>query len=188
VLSICVEVCSAVFFLDNDPGVLVSACIFGDGAGAAVLANQGNGKRRLEWKTSGSLVRPQDRDVLRFEHKNGMLRNILGAQVPEMAAKHVDQVLSELLARAGVTRSEVRRWILHPGGRDVLSAVRTRLGLSEEDVRWSAAVLSEFGNLSSPSVYFVLQSALSESGPSGYWLMSAFGAGFSGHGALLQVE
>jgi hypothetical protein len=68
----------------------------------------------LEWKTSGSHVRPQDRDVLRFEHKNGMLRNILGAQVPEMAAKHVDQVLSELLARAGVTRSEVKRWILHP--------------------------------------------------------------------------
>jgi len=187
VLSICVEVCSAAFFLDNDPGVLVSACIFGDGAGAAVLANQGNGKRRLEWKTSGSLVRPQDRDVLRFEHKNGMLRNILGAQVPEMAAKHVDQVLSELLARAGVTRSEVRRWILHPGGRDVLSAVRTRLGLSEEDVRWSAAVLSEFGNLSSPSVFFVLQAALADSAPDGWWWLSSFGAGFSCHGALLEV-
>ena len=82
----------------------------------------------------------------------------------------------------------MKRWVLHPGGRDVLTAVKTRLELSDEDVRWSAAVLSEFGNLSSPSVYFVLQSVLSETAPGGYWWMSSFGAGFSGHGALLEVE
>jgi alkylresorcinol/alkylpyrone synthase len=44
VLSVCVEVCSAAFFLDDDPGVLISACLFGDGAGAAVLSNKSNKK------------------------------------------------------------------------------------------------------------------------------------------------
>src|SRR5258707_9529548 len=51
VLSVCVEVCSAAFFLDDDPGVLISACLFGDGAGAAVLSNKAlNKNRRVEWK------------------------------------------------------------------------------------------------------------------------------------------
>jgi alkylresorcinol/alkylpyrone synthase len=60
--------------------------------------------------------------------------------------------------------------------------------LSEHDLRWSAAVLREFGNLSSASVYFVLQATLGDSVPSGYWWLSSFGAGFSCHGALLEVE
>jgi predicted naringenin-chalcone synthase len=77
--------------------------------------------------------------------------------------------------------------VMHPGGREVLLALRNRLGLSEHDLRWSAAVLRDFGNLSSASVYFVLQAALGDSAPKGYWWMSSFGAGFSCHGALLEV-
>ncbi len=188
VLSVCVEVCSAAFYLDNDPGVLVSACLFGDGAGAAVLACEPNGKRAVKWSASDSLLNPANRDALRFEHKNGMLRNILSPEVPQMAANHVAAVLEQVLGKSGVTREQVRQWVLHPGGRDVLTAVRTRLGLQEEAVKLSAAMLLEYGNLSSPSVYFVLQAALSAGAPGGHWYMSSFGAGFSAHGALLEVE
>jgi len=187
VLSICVEVCSAALYFDDDPGVLISACLFGDGAGAAVLANSPEGKRPVEWKTSGSLLQPNDRDALRFEQKAGMLRNILAPQVPAVAARHAATVLDQVLARAGVPQSQVKGWVMHPGGRDVLLALRERLGLTEHDLRWSAAVLREFGNLSSPSVFFVLQAALADSTPAGYWWLSAFGAGFSCHGALLEV-
>src|SRR5947207_5400717 len=57
VLSICVEVCSAAFYLDDDPGVLVSACLFGDAAGAAVLSARADARqRRIEWKTAGSVL------------------------------------------------------------------------------------------------------------------------------------
>ena len=188
VLSICVEVCSAALYFDDDPGVLISACLFGDGAGAAVLANSPGGKRPVKWKTSGSLLQTNNRDVLRFEQKAGMLRNILSPQVPALAAEHAVTVLDQVLARANVGREQVKGWVMHPGGRDVLLAVRERLGLSEHDLRWSAAVLREFGNLSSASVYFVLQATLGDSTPGGYWWMAAFGAGFSCHGALLEVE
>ena len=187
-LSICAEVCSAAFYLDDDIGVLISACLFGDGAGAAVLSPQASGRRRVEWKSSGSLLQPADRDLLRFEQKNGMLRNILMPQVPALAARHAGTVFDDTLARAGVDRSQVAGWILHPGGRDVLTALRERLKLSGRDVRWSEAVLREYGNVSSPSVFFVLQAALSDSAPGGIWWMSSFGAGFSCHGALLEVE
>jgi len=188
VLSICVEVCSAALYFDNDPGVLVSACLFGDGAGAAVLANEPNGKRGVQWKSSGSLLRPEDREFLRFEQKEGMLRNILLPQVPGLAAEHAATVLQNVLTVADISRSQIVGWVLHPGGRDVLIALRKKLDLTEHDVRWSASVLREFGNLSSPSVLFVLEAALADSAPSGYWWMSSFGAGFSCQGALLEVE
>jgi alkylresorcinol/alkylpyrone synthase len=188
VLSICVEVCSAAFYLDNDPGVLISACLFGDGAGAAVLSNSANPKRSVRWKTSGSVLNPSQRDQLRFQHQNGMLRNILSPEVPQLAGEHAEKVLCEVLSREGIERQRIAGWILHPGGREVLNAIRTRLGLSDKEVRWSAANLSDFGNLSSPSVYFVLQAALAESAPGGLWWMSSFGAGFSAHGALLEVD
>ena len=188
VLSICVEVCSAAFYIDNDPGVLISACLFGDGAGAAVLAKEATQKRRVEWQASGSLVNPTDRDLLRFEHRQGMLRNILTPQVPQLAAEQVERILGQVLAQAEVQRTDMKGWVLHPGGRDVLTALRQRLQLSEADVRWSTQVLRNFGNLSSASVYFVLEAALSDSVPDGYWWLSSFGAGFSGHGALLKVQ
>ncbi|MDP1671908.1 MAG: 3-oxoacyl-[acyl-carrier-protein] synthase III C-terminal domain-containing protein, partial [Burkholderiales bacterium] len=76
----------------------------------------------------------------------------------------------------------------HPGGRKVLDALQENIGLSAADVIWSRAVLSEFGNVSSPSVYFALQAAVEGSAPGGWWWMSSFGAGFSCHGALLKVS
>jgi len=87
ILSVCVEICSAAFYLDDNPGVLISACLFGDGAGAAVLANKPQTEnRRVEWKFGSSCLVPGKRDTLRFSHKNGMLRNILLPQVPQSPA------------------------------------------------------------------------------------------------------
>ena len=188
-LSVCVEVCSAAFFLDDDPGVLVSACLFGDGAAAAVLAREPHSDHRcVEWKTAESLHSPAERESLRFEARGGMLRNVLRKEVPALAARHAETLLSRGLTQAGVSRAELTGWILHAGGRDVLGALRESLGLSEGDLRWSAAVLREYGNVSSPSVLFTLEAALAEHAPGGYWWLASFGAGFSGHAALLKVD
>jgi alkylresorcinol/alkylpyrone synthase len=190
VLSVCVEVCSAAFYLDDDPGVLISACLFADGAGAAVLSNQPppKNKRRVEWKSAASRLVAAERDTLRFSHKNGMLRNILLPQVPQVAGEIAAKLFSDSLAAAKIKREQITGWILHTGGRDVISSLRENLKLSEDDVRHSSAVLREFGNISSPTVYFVLQAALEDSVPDGLWWISAFGAGFSCHGAFLEVS
>ncbi len=189
VLSICVEVCSAAFYLDDDPGVLISACLFGDGAGAAVLANEPNpATRKIEWKKGGSMLSAEHRDLLRFEQRDGMLRNVLSPQVPPLAAQHAEKLLNDTLAGMGVSREQITNWIWHAGGRDVLMALQEKLGLTAENIQWSAGVLREFGNVSSPCVYFVLQAALAANAPGGWWWMSSFGAGFSCHGALLEVS
>jgi alkylresorcinol/alkylpyrone synthase len=189
VLSICVEICSAAMYIDDDPGVLISACLFGDGAGAAVLTeNPVSGRRRIRWRSAGTLLNAGVRDELRFEKRRGMLRNILSPAVPSLAATHVETVLDERLSEEGLSRDDISAWILHAGGREILAAIRQRIGLTEEDTRWSAAILREYGNLSSSCVYFVLQAALSGQARGGRWWMSSFGAGFSCHGALLEVD
>ena len=187
VLSICVEVCSAALYFDNDPGVLISACLFGDGAGAAVLASRPNPRRPIRWVSSGSLLKPEERDLLRFEQRTGMLRNILTPQVPALAGRHAAAVFHQVTTAADLDGSDISGWVLHPGGRDVLSALRDGLKLSEQDTRWSERVLRDFGNVSSSSVFFVLEAAFCDSAKPGYWWMSSFGAGFSCHGALLEV-
>jgi predicted naringenin-chalcone synthase len=189
VLSICVEVSSAAMYLDNDAGVLISACLFGDGAGAAVLSRDaGATGRRIEWKDSTSLIEPGQRSALMFEQRDGMLRNILTRAVPTLAADYAQRVLGTVLGRAGLSPGDVGTWIMHAGGRDVLQALQRRLELQPDDLRYSAAMLREYGNLSSAFVYFVLEAALADDAAPGWWWLSSFGAGFSCHGALLEVQ
>jgi len=188
VLSICVEICTAAFYLDDDPGVLISACLFGDGAAAAVLQKYPiPGRRSVGWECSHSIIAPEQRDQLRFEQRQGMLRNILTPPVPQLAAQYADEVLSSVLTEQQLRPEDIEVWIWHTGGRDVLNALAQQLHLTEDDLRWSREVLKEYGNMSSPSVLFVLQRALNNDAPSGWWWLSAFGAGFSSHGALLRV-
>lgn len=183
VLCISVEICSAALFLDDDPGVLISAALFSDGAGAAVMTRNQTHPRKLSVSNFTSIHVPEDREFLRFEQKNGMLRNILHQDVPTKAGAHVRK-----LAESSIDRSKISGWIFHAGGREVLAAVARELDLNKEDLEISARILDEFGNLSSPFVYFVLERALASRVPPGQWWVCAFGAGFSAHGAVLEVD
>jgi alkylresorcinol/alkylpyrone synthase len=93
-----------------------------------------------------------------------------------------------MLHHCPLKRSDVNGWILHAGGREVLTTLQKRFGLNETDVSRSAAVLRDFGNVSSPFVLFVLERALAQNAPGGWWWLSSFGAGFSCHGAFLKVD
>ena len=193
VLSVCVEVSSAAMYLDNDPGVLISACLFGDGAGAAVLSRQPasdeRSSRRIEWIDAASLIEPAQRKALMFEQREGMLRNILTREVPALAAEYAEHVLETVLVRTGLVPGDIAAWIMHAGGRDVLLALEKRFELEDgQAFRYSAAMLREYGNLSSAFVYFVLEAALADDAPGGWWWLSSFGAGFTCHGALLKVD
>ena len=109
--------------------MLISACLFGDGAGAAILSSQpADHVRRVEWKAAGSVLCPAERDALRFEQRGGMLRNILTREVPALAAKHVANLLADMLNRHPLKRAEVTGWILHAGGREVLAAAQLEEG------------------------------------------------------------
>ncbi len=188
VLCVAVEICSAAFYIDNDPGVLISTCLFGDGAGAIVAGKSVGKNRSIRWEHFATVLNPKDRELLRFESRDGMLRNVLDKSVPVLVVDHLRQVLDELMESSKKTKEEIAQWILHAGGRDVLSAIQSAMQLRSESFRWSAEVLRDYGNVSSPSVIFALEKAIRANAVGGTWLLSSFGAGISCHGALLEVE
>jgi alkylresorcinol/alkylpyrone synthase len=104
-----------------------------------------------------------------------------------MAAQFAHGVLHRALVDQQLQQQDICTWIWHTAGRDVLNALAECMDLDENDLCWSREILSECGNMSSPSVLFVLEHALKSNAPSGWWWLSSFGAGFSSHGALLCV-
>lgn len=184
IATIAVEVCSAAFYLDDDPGVLVSACLFADGAAAAIW-RQEPGPQRLGCRDFASLHVPAERDKLRFEQRRGQLRNLLDPLVPQLAANAVGELFAAELARPGAR--PLRAVVAHPGGREVIDAVQRIV--PEHPLDASRAVLRRCGNLSSPSVLFALEEALRHGAPdeSGDWWLVSFGAGFSAHACRLGV-
>lgn len=189
VLCICVEICSAAFYLDDDPGVLISACLFGDGAAAVVVsAEPREGTREIEWITSATRMIPEDRESLRFQHRSGLLRNVLAPEVPDIAAKHAREVFDSASEAAGIDQSQITGWLWHAGGKNVLDKLQTAFSLEDDDIAISSALLRRLGNVSSPFVLFALDQARRENLAAGYWWMASFGAGFSSHGALLKAS
>ncbi len=174
VACVAVEICSAAFCLDDDPGVIISACLFGDGAAASIWRST-PGPTGLRAFAFNTLHQPAHRDRLRFEQRDGKLRNLLDRSVPEVAAAAVGQLWAERGPRP------VARVAAHPGGRDVLQALAPVV--APHSLAASARVLRDHGNMSSPSVLFVLAEMLREPTPADggdIWLVS-FGAGFSAH-------
>jgi alkylresorcinol/alkylpyrone synthase len=175
VACVAVEICSAAFYLDDDPGVLISACLFGDGAAATIWRGMPASAGTLRAFDFNTIHIPQNRDKLRFEQRNGKLRNLLHRSVPELAADAVSHLWQQRGDRP------VAQVVSHSGGRDVLEAIGPVVTPHSLDT--SARVLREYGNMSSPSVLFALEEALKNGRPNGdgdFWLVS-FGAGFAAH-------
>lgn len=174
VAVVAVEICSAAFHICNDPGVLISLCLFGDGAAAVILdASDAAGWRFQDFATVHA---PEEREKIRFVNREGRLCNQLHRSVPDLAGAAV-----ESLYPAG---SGEPRVISHAAGRDVFAAIRSRL--PDQALVEPTEVLRTRGNMSSPSVLHALEIALStDSGATEPLWLTSFGAGFACHGCLL---
>jgi predicted naringenin-chalcone synthase len=135
-----------------------------------------------------SVTLPRYREQLRYTSRQGRLRNVLTRNVPVIGARAVAQVVHRLLDRRGLTQDAIDWWVVHPGGTQVLNAVQRQIGLAPERLRFSYEVFRNYGNMSSPSVLFVLDRVLREARPQpgATGLLLAFGAGFTAFAALVE--
>jgi len=183
VACLSVEICSAAFYLDSDPGVIVSACLFGDGAAATIWQGQPSdiGLRSHDF---ASLHRPEHRDLIRFEQREGKLRNLLHSTVPQLAAGAVGELYDKTTKSSPTPLAKI---LSHAGGRDVIAAIES--GLPGSHLNETREILRRHGNMSSPSVIFALEHALLSDSPmtDADWWMVSFGAGFSAHACRLSA-
>jgi len=190
VLSLAVEICSATIFPSHEPDLIVSNSIFGDGAAAAVLdfvqdEHPGGLARVVDFATG---LYPHYREDLRYRLDGGLLRNHLTKRVPVIGAQTAADVSSRLLARHGLSRDDIDWWAVHPGGTVVLDQVAEKLDLDADAMRFSHHVFENYGNMSSPSVLFVLREIFDHGTPKPgqRGMLVAFGAGFSAFAALIE--
>jgi len=184
VVSVAVEICSSVFRMGNDLNLILSNALFGDGAAAAVLVAKPAG---LELVASAGRYMPEQRDAIRFVHKEGQLHNQLSLRLPELVKKCATEVVADLLSSQGLKTDDIKHWAFHTGGEKIINAMRDEIGIPEERLRATREVLAQYGNMSSPTVWFVLDEILQNGISAGEWcVMVAFGAGLSAHACLLR--
>jgi alkylresorcinol/alkylpyrone synthase len=122
-----------------------------------------------------------------FTFPGGRHRVRLSKDVRRIAPEMMEEVALRLLKDHGLRKEDVRFWVLHSAGRRVLERAQAALGLADEDLRFSRAILRRFGNMSSATVLFVLHEVLHRGAPRAgdVGLMVALGPGFAAEAALL---
>lgn len=188
VLCASVEVCSATHLVGDDPGLTVSNCIFGDGASAALLGGGDRGQEGIELLDFQTGIFPRHREALRYKNMRGHLCNTLTRRVPLIGAKCLSQVTEKLLARNRLEASDINWWAVHAGGTVVLEKVAETLRIESKKLDASVEVFEQYGNMSSPTVLFVLNKLLQRGLARGPGLLLAFGAGFTAFAALANGE
>jgi alkylresorcinol/alkylpyrone synthase len=186
-----VELCSLTLQRDDaSVANLISGGLFGDGAAAVVMvgAEHPLAKRRpVRVVDSVSRFFPDTERVMGWDIVDSGFKIVLGREVPLIAREAVPELVDTLLARHGLARSDVSRWIAHPGGPAVMEGMRVGLGLSADALEPTRRSLEQIGNLSSASVLFLLDEFMRQSEPQrGPAVLLAMGPGFSAEGVLLQ--
>lgn len=188
-VTVSTEICSSALFWGDDPELILSNSIFGDGSAACLLTNR-RGKGGLRIIDFASKIAPHHRDALRFRTENSRLRNVIKEVVPGIAAELTEDIARALFKRQGFKQDDIKFWALHPGGRKVLDKIQKEMHLKAADLTYSRRVLYDYGNMSSPTVLYVLKEILKDKllNKGDTVLMASFGAGFSGYAGLLSYE
>jgi 3,5-dihydroxyphenylacetyl-CoA synthase len=183
-----VEICSACYLVDGTMDTVIGNAICGDGAAALVIG----GAAAFTWRWPAildfeSYVESEHLDKVGFEHRDGKLRIVLANSVRDVAGPMIERAVDALLDRNSLVRADVRFWIVHPGGRKVIDRVQNRLELTDEQLRFSRTIMRNYGNMSSPTVMFVLDEVIRSGNPQrgDLGVMVALGPGMAAEAALM---
>jgi alkylresorcinol/alkylpyrone synthase len=185
-LFVTVETCSISIRLDSDdPAAVVATALFGDGAAAAVVGGGGKpGLARIG--ASGEKLWPDTQRIMGWDVEDPGLAVVFDRAIPPFIERELAPAIEELLRELGLERGDIKRLCCHPGGVRVIDAIETALELPRGELDLERDVLRDFGNMSAPTVLFVLERLLERGLPKRV-LMTAFGPGFTCAGLLLEA-
>ena len=184
VLLCAVELCSLHFRYGLQPEKMVANALFADGAAAAVASG---GRSQGAWCVSatGSCLFPDSEQDMSWRVGDHGFEMTLSSRVPNLIAAHLRPWLEQWLRRQRITMRSVRSWAVHPGGPRILNSVVEALKLPESALLVSREVLAQCGNMSSPTILFILERLRREKAPRPCVALG-FGPGLVVEGALLD--
>ena len=204
VLLLTVELCSVTFqWGDRSKRNLIASSLFADGA-AAVLV-EGDGAWSLGLEASGeapspkpqvsllgtqSTLWPDTLDIMGWDMVDTGMQVVFSSRIPRIVQSLMRENVAEFLAPHGLAIDDIDHWVLHPGGAKVIAAYEGALGVDPERLAHTRAILRGCGNMSSATVFFVLDAFLRSGtpGPGEHGVLAVLGPGFSCELALIRGE
>ena len=180
------ELCSLHYRVQWDDERILGNALFADGSAALVGCQLSNGHHRVcQLKATGSYLVPESSETITWHVGDHGFEMTLSNRVPELIRQHLRPWLSQWLDSLGVPLSAIGAWAVHPGGPRILDAVEEALGLDELALSVSRGVLKDHGNMSSPTILFILKRMLSAAMPRPCVALG-FGPGLMIEAALLD--
>jgi alkylresorcinol/alkylpyrone synthase len=177
VLMVTIELCSLALRLDElTKANIIATSLFGDGAAAMVLRAGDGGATRIEHV--GEHLWPDTLDVMGWSVDPLGFGVILRRTVPEFVTTELKPALTEILSRMQLEIADIDKFICHPGGAKVINAIETALALDQGTLEHERQVISDYGNMSAPTVLFILERARAQGLPPRS-LLTALGPGFT---------
>lgn len=166
-ILLCVEICSALYVNNGTLRAHVVNSLFGDGAAAVVLRNSAqSNENRSTPSISGfsSYIIPDAIDSMKIDWDDSAKKFnfYLHHTNPYVVGRHIDKPVTALLQYYQLDIKDIDHWVVHGGGRNVISAVRINLGISSHDMRHTLSVLMDYGNVSSASFLFSYERLMNE--------------------------
>jgi prepilin-type processing-associated H-X9-DG protein len=187
VLLCAIELCTLHQQYGWNPDQIVANALFADGSAAAVCVpgTEENGNEdSLSALSSASMIVPETEDLMSWRIGDHGFQMGLSARVPDVIRTTLRSWLHGWLATEGVSPDQVGQWGIHPGGPRILQACLEALELEPGAIATSKGVLAEFGNMSSPTILFILDRLRRQQTP-GPWVLLAFGPGLTIEAALV---
>jgi predicted naringenin-chalcone synthase len=190
VLVVHVELCSLHVHFGTDPDTLIANSLFADGVAAALIGgdgHQGLGQgTALEIRGSAAFLLPSGEEDMTWTIGDHGFHMTLSPRVPYLLHKHLPDAFAALLQELGAERERIRHWAIHPGGPAILDKAVKALGIEESDVAIPRDVLRTCGNMSSATLWFLLDRVRREP-RAGLVYACGFGPGLTLESALLEL-
>lgn len=191
VLVVCTELCSIHFQREPTTDNLLANALFADGAAAVLVENDIRPGVNLEPVSFYCDLAPEGEQDMAWTVGDWGFEMRLSAYVPEIIRSGIHHLTERLLQRIRYTRRDVDFFAIHPGGRKILEAIEGELGLSKEENAAAYGVLKQYGNMSSPTVLFVLREVIqgrAVDDDQKTVLSFAFGPGLTLESMLLKIH
>ncbi len=186
VLLVVVEACTPSFRSDRlQKADIIATVLFGDGAAAACLSRD-DAPGRIAIGASHQHMWPDTLRIMGWDVDDSGLGVVFDRSIPDFATRHFAEAVDAALAAASLSRADIDRFVCHPGGAKVIAAIETALDLRPGSLDAERTVLRDYGNMSAPTLLFVLRRAL-DRGAAGRLLACALGPGFTASFVVLDV-
>lgn len=167
---------------------MIAAALFGDGIAAAIIGPASNAANRPKILDTMTYSDYTAQDLLGFRVSDKGYEIYLDTKVPKVLRAVVPDLVTDFLSRSNLKKSDIRFWGIHPGGAKIIDYLGQALELEPDDLRYARQVMRQYGNMSSATIFFVLDEIIRQGQPQpgDYAILQAFGPGLTIELCLMQ--